>query len=243
MTTRLKLHQLDDGGAADSQGMVWDDSLKMWLPGDVVRTIIPATGVTVDDTDPANVVIGLTSGGATAPPLDPGFRTGEYYSNPFASGSATLTLTAGLLELVPFPVARTKSFDQMAAEVTALNASGRVRLGIYQSNSSGNPDALLLDAGTVNAVATGQRTLSISQSLTAGLYWIAALAEVAGGTWRYWAAASGGPPNLGFIVGTGSAGRLFATGVASGSLPSTAPALALGGATSGGSLRVLLRAT
>jgi hypothetical protein len=55
-------------------------------------------------------------------------------------------------------------------------------LGIYSSTSGiDTPGARLLDAGTVAVTSTGWKSITISQSLTAGTYWLVAL-QVTGST-------------------------------------------------------------
>jgi hypothetical protein len=51
-----------------------------------------------------------------------------------------------------------------------------VRLGIYNASSSTDlPSTVLLDAGTISATATNTNyEITISQTLSAGIYWLAA---------------------------------------------------------------------
>lgn len=192
------------------------------------RTFFKSDGLYVIDdagteTGPLAIAGGGGGGGAGWPP--PGFATGTYYSNPWATGSGTKTLTAGALEIVPFPVPYACTIDQLAAEVLTSGGGGLVRMGIYNSNASHLPGSLLLDAGTVTSAATGIRGITISQALTPGIYWLAALVDAAGGTWRTWTGVNSQP--LGWTTGGGANVRYVATGVATGALPSTLPALTL----------------
>ena len=231
------------GVGADATVLVADSTQSLGLKYENrVKSVVAGTGTTVDNTDPVNPVIGI-SGTSGIIPILLGFRAGAFYANPWATGSSTTNVVSGNIEFQPFPVPYGASLDQLVAEVTATNASGLVRMGIYASNSSGLPGALVLDAGTVTSLATGARTITISQTLTAGLYWLAALGDAAGGTWRTWSA-SPSLSAMGWSTGIASGvvyTRFTATGVATGSLPSTAPTTVATSSATGG-LRVLARA-
>lgn len=124
---------------------------------------------------------------------------GRFYSSPAALSLTTLAISANVLYATPFYVPTTKTYTAILIEVTATGA-GSIRLGIY-SDTSGAPDALVLDAGTVTVSSTGARSITISQSLAAGWYWLAGVANVAP-TVR--AGANTAPVNqmLGFTSGT-----------------------------------------
>ncbi len=113
-----------------------------------------------------------------------GFTAGRY----FFPHSAALTTTAGTLNrltAVPFLVGKTTTFDRIAVEVTAFIASGLQRLGIYGDNGSGSPGSLVLDAGTVSTdTPNGAKEITISQSLTPGVYWLANVPQTASATCR-----------------------------------------------------------
>ena len=53
-------------------------------------------------------------------------------------------------------------------------ANGLYRLGIYSDAGTGFPGAVLLDAGTIDVTSTGVKEITISQAVTAGLYWLSA---------------------------------------------------------------------
>jgi hypothetical protein len=72
--------------------------------------------------------------------------------------------------------------DRIACEVVTAGGSGSVtRLGIYAAAADRLPGTLVVDAGTFDSNAlTGVQPLTIDQSLTAGVYWLAIAAQ--GGT-------------------------------------------------------------
>lgn len=89
-----------------------------------------------------------------------------------ASGTA---LTANRTYYVPFYVNKTTTFDRIACVTTsAFSGTATVRLGIYNHDGANKPSTVLLDAGTVSATAASTAyTITISQSLSAGTYWLA----------------------------------------------------------------------
>jgi hypothetical protein len=106
-------------------------------------------------------------------------KTGLYYAAPVVS-RATGTPTLNDLRLAPFLLGETTTFDRIAVDVNTGGSAGAVvRLGIYADSGDGYPGALILDAGTVDATATGLLTITINQQLTPGLYWIGGVPQVA----------------------------------------------------------------
>jgi hypothetical protein len=75
---------------------------------------------------------------------------------------------------VPITLDRTLTADRIAFLTNnTFSGTASVRLGIY-SDTNGVPSTLVLDAGTVSAVAASAiYQITISQSLTAGTYWLA----------------------------------------------------------------------
>lgn len=123
--------------------------------------------------------------------------TGKYFF-PHYSFTTTVILPAGYLIVVPFPVIRDITVDRIAAEVTTAASAGKhARLGIYQNGTNLHPGSLLLDAGEVLVDSTGAKAITIDQSLTKGLYWIALVAE-SGTTFRSLRTNYGNHTMLGF---------------------------------------------
>jgi hypothetical protein len=99
--------------------------------------------------------------------------SGNYYSAPAFSVS-TLAKTLNLMTLIPFYVPATTTFTRIAVRSGTGVASSTARLGIYTSDSNDKPSSLILDAGTVSPTTnTTLYSITISQSLSAGLYWLA----------------------------------------------------------------------
>lgn len=82
------------------------------------------------------------------------------------------TMQAGLFPVVADSLGNLPSFDQVAINVTNLIALSTIRLGVYAMGTDGKPGALIADWGTVSSASTGDKTLSISWSPTAGQYYL-----------------------------------------------------------------------
>ena len=111
--------------------------------------------------------------------------TGRWYRAPtFGPVGANLTMTLNRLYLVPFRLASGVTFDRIGCDVATVGSAGAVlRLGIWQADGTGSvPGTLVLDAGTVQAdTGTGSRTITISQALSAGVYWLGVVNQTASG--------------------------------------------------------------
>ncbi len=124
------------------------------------------------------------SGGTSCPDISYYKRTGttreRWYTVPHTCTAMTVStaLTANRIYAHPFVVAKTITLDRIAVNCTTLIASGKLRLGIYSSLNA-EPNSLILDAGEVDTSATGVKTLTINQQLTAGLYFLVAASNSA----------------------------------------------------------------
>ena len=77
----------------------------------------------------------------------------------------------------PFYVPETTTYNQMLLQIgNSYNGTGVTRMGIY-NETQGKPSTLVLDAGTVactTATAGNAASITISQSLSPGMYFLAA---------------------------------------------------------------------
>lgn len=140
-------------------------------------------------TGAASTVPGPTgpAGAAATPPVvaQPSpylvWRTGLYYCGKSdASISFTTGSTAsGWIVLTALVVPRTVSFDRIGINVTGA-AAGVARLGIYNADPTTlEPTTLLLDAGSVDTSTIGSKEITIAQTLSAGVYWLAYIGSAA----------------------------------------------------------------
>lgn len=149
--------------------------------------------------------------------------TGQYTSTSSITTAST-TLTTNRLYYLPFLITVSTTFDRIAINhvATAAGAGSVARLGIYNS-TSGLPSTRVLDAGTVD-LSTGAalKFVSISQTLTPGLYWLAAVPQIVSGSPTFTVA----PPSISVPSDTSvSAGTKY-EGSVTGNLPASATPLA-----------------
>lgn len=131
--------------------------------------------------------------------------------------------------------------DRIGVGITGAGGAGAVaRLGIRNALADGTPGTLILDAGTVDASSTGDKEITISQALSAGLIFVTLSPQV--GTAATYRAVSTptlphGDNSLGNAVGSTATVGYQALSV-TGALPASFSL-----ASSGGPLpRVVLRA-
>lgn len=134
-----------------------------------------------------------------------------------AASATSSTMSANRCYYLPIQVVRTATFDRIGVEHTATTAANAVaRLGIYNSTND-LPSSLVLDAGTVDlSTAAALKTITISQSLTPGIYWLACVVNSATPVLR-----TGAPTIVVPSSDTTNNGTKFENGV-TGNLPSTA---------------------
>ncbi|WP_349864127.1 hypothetical protein [Leifsonia sp. WHRI 6310E] len=115
--------------------------------------------------------------------------SGRYYG----ADSHTLTLATiadGTCMAIPIWTSSAATFNRIAVEVTTAVAAANLRMGIYLNDPARDaPGALLAEAGTISAATVGVKELTISQSLEAGLHWLAVVAQ-------------GGAPNMRVLAGS-----------------------------------------
>ena len=105
--------------------------------------------------------------------------TGNYYCSLLSIGYAgtSAAITADKLYAIPFPVPRAMTWDRISIYVFTLDAGKSLRMGIYNDNGSLYPGTLLQDAGEVDVGTTGMKEITIDQSLSKGLYWLAFVSD------------------------------------------------------------------
>ena len=122
-----------------------------------------------------------------------------------ALGNVGSEATAGAVTVnttyyTPFFVPETPTYNQISIRAgSTFSGTGTVRLGIY-SETQGKPATLVLDAGTVSVTVAGTvYTATISQSLTAGMYFLAANSQTAATTNTFYTS-SGSSGTSGLIL-------------------------------------------
>jgi len=106
----------------------------------------------------------------------PGYQSGVWYISPLATSTqGGPAVTANLLYASPIYVSETLTTSALGIYVTTGAASTNVRMGIYNC-ANGIPTSLVVDAGTGSTSSSAvTREISVSQVLTPGWYFIAAV--------------------------------------------------------------------
>lgn len=149
---------------------------------------------------------------------------------PAAVSVATGALASGTLTFAAIDIEDGLTYSAVAAEVSTAG-TGTLRLGLYYSGEDGLPGKLMHDYGTVTAVGTGVKEIAYeSPELRGGRYWLAALSEASGLSVREQTCLGQFSAANAADVLAALKGSYFATGVATGAMPTTAPALTEAGA-------------
>ena len=98
--------------------------------------------------------------------------TGLYYTSGMPNRLSDTTIVHQTTYYLPIVIQNAVTADRIACRGGTGLSGGSVRLGIY-NDSSGLPSTVLIDAGTVATGAGGVAQITISQSLSVGIYWLA----------------------------------------------------------------------
>jgi hypothetical protein len=110
------------------------------------------------------------------------FISGRYYYPSNALTRLNTPFSVGSAHFSPFEVPTDTTFNQLSIAVLTGVAGATVRLGIYNADMATlTPSTLVLDAGTVSAATSASYpTITINQTLTAGLYFLVFVVQDAG---------------------------------------------------------------
>lgn len=121
------------------------------------------SGSPTSDTDGMSVTPGVT------------LRTGQYAIPPLAQGNVAVTLNS--FRAYRLRVSRSTTFDRVGLYISTGQSGATVRMGIYSDDGNNRPSSLIVDFGTVDASSSGNVTLTISQTLAAGTYWVGGVSQ------------------------------------------------------------------
>lgn len=109
-------------------------------------------------------------------------RSGQTYGIWGTSTNGTAVLNQAYY--LPIIISNSVTLDRISCRTGSTWAgTGAIRLGIYNMDGTGNPSTVLLDAGTVAVTtASTEYTITISQAMTPGIYYLAACLQTAGTT-------------------------------------------------------------
>ena len=86
--------------------------------------------------------------------------------------AATLTMANGTAVGIPVYFEKGQTLSALIIEVTTAQAGTGIKMAMYSANANGTPNALLVDAGTIDCSTTGIKTLVISTAVSKGMYWL-----------------------------------------------------------------------
>jgi hypothetical protein len=144
-----------------------------------LQGVIGDDGFVAQPTAPANTsLLWLNTDEPAAAParaLQLKFPSGAYVRTPHSGATSFQPMGLNITYYTPIYIPDTTTVDRITMRTgTGFNGTGAYRLGIYNNSVSDTPGTVLLDAGTVSATAaTTNYEITISQSLSAGFYWLA----------------------------------------------------------------------
>lgn len=160
------------------------------------------------------------------------YRSGGWYPAAYASGS--IQVLKGKAYFYPFFVLSVLTIQAMRIYVTTAAAGTKIRLGIYSDTGHGKPYKKLVDAGQVGSTTSGTKTATVATlTVFPGLYYLLAVRQT-GSTSPYLRNASMvtaySLPAAFWSAPTSTASStsgiwVTSTGVITGALPTTAPAV------------------
>ncbi len=138
------------------------------------ETVGDATHYPIITTDAKGRVITATAQLAPSAGVSISRTVGRWHPMVLSSGS--FTMNTGVLTALPIVIFSTHTFVGIGVNIVTGGTASSVRLGIYADNG-GTPvgGSLVLDAGTVATTAAGAAAITISQSLSPGVYWLVAV--------------------------------------------------------------------
>jgi hypothetical protein len=101
-------------------------------------------------------------------------RVNNFIGTAYGSQLTNFNFPVDRLLFIPIIVRQSVTVDQIGINVGVAEAGSLVRLGLYE-NVDGVLGDLIVDAGTVDGSTTGNKTITISETLDAGLVWGAAV--------------------------------------------------------------------
>ncbi len=151
---------------------------------------------------------------------------GRYYKP--SIGNVNEAAVNERLEAMPLFIPRRLTIDRLMTRVFGAGQAGAVlRLGVYAADRvTGDPTALLLDAGVVTADTTGGKELVISLPVEPGLLWLATVCQGASTTVPTVQKSNSANPPVGMTFADPNGGAAgYQGGRVAGALPSRFPAL------------------
>lgn len=181
----MRPHQIETIGAVAGDFLGYDPDADEYMPmalpsgSGIVESIVPGTGISVDDTDPANPVVSATGGGG-------GAGVTQSYVGYNTAGASSFAFTANRVYMKKVTLAGNGLMTDIEGYIANTGDSvDSIMVALYtDGGGSGLPDKLIAynaNPGTsvIPRPAAGTNGAArwlgvpISRYLTAGDYWIA----------------------------------------------------------------------
>lgn len=166
------LSLIDDVDAAAARTTLGLGTAATLTAGTAAGNLVPLDGAAKLPAIDGSQLTNLPAGGVDP---HPGYRAGLYYSGYPCIAPLTLTVPVNRVYLIPFCCSGA-TWTRIGINVTSAAAGQLMRLGVY-SNSNGEADSLVFDAGTLSVGTTGEKEIVINEQLAAGWYWLAAVSD------------------------------------------------------------------
>ena len=109
---------------------------------------------------------------------------GQTYQPSVQANTTTTAPTANRLLVLPFYVANRLTATALSVVTGTVVTAGSARLGIYNTATNGQPNALVVDAGTVSYTTSATSySATISTILNPGWYWLGVSVTSGSSTW------------------------------------------------------------
>ena len=123
---------------------------------------------------------GATGPAGTLPSL--GFVSDYYYTSSVTNTAVNTGPIVNRTYYSPIYISESALFDEIVIRTQTFTGTATCRIGVY-NNSGGKPSTVLFDAGTVSATAaTTVYSITISQTLNPGWYWLASNCQTVAAT-------------------------------------------------------------
>lgn len=110
-------------------------------------------------------------------------QSGKWFGPGYGSVTSTV-LPAGSAVITPLVLFEDTTIDRLAFTVITGAGSSTVTLALYNADSNGQPSSKLASWSPVDTSGSGFKSVTVSQALSKGVYWVEGLALGGGPTLR-----------------------------------------------------------
>lgn len=175
--TKTKIDQLLAGLFSQTIADAKGDLIVATAADTMTRLAVGSNGqvLTADSTQSTGVKWAAAGGGA-AGPCPPAWVGSFLAMMPHRAAQRSVEPSKGGNRLGGLQVTLTKTYfvSSISLYVDTAVASGTARVGIYLTDTDGQPTTTLWDSGSIDCSTTGVKTISVAGGIPAGTYWVLA---------------------------------------------------------------------